>query len=146
MGDEVLYHQAAAIHWRLRQSDSKHVSQKLTPRFRHGHCDTIDASNTNKGSPQQIPHLAGSASESPFDSVSTLYARHFAGFQGAGAHINTLRFTIDHNSHLLHVYAPCAAVMVVGMRNMISGTRFLACDITFASHSIHLPADTLPNL
>lgn len=77
-----------------------------------------------------------SARAGPFVNYSLydLYTRHFAGLQCAGANIYAFRLAIHQDANFLHVDAPGAAIMVVGVRNMIAGTRFLSRNVTFASH------------
>jgi hypothetical protein len=112
----------------------------------------IQGGSTKKGLAAQIP--PGMLRLSPFDPlywepvfftrwIDGLYARHFSGLQGAGAHINAFRLAVHQNANFLHVDSPSAFAVVVGVRNMIAGSRFFSCNEAFASHSLHLPIRTL---
>jgi len=122
MGNEVLHHQAAEISGRFRQGDSEHVSQKLTPVSGSRFLYRRSMFTTRKGPPDGCCRIR---SVGPLVSFSNdLYARHFAGLQCAGADINAFRLSVHQDANFLHVDAPGAAIVVVGVRNMIAGTRF----------------------
>ncbi len=127
--DEVLHHQAAEIFGWLRQSDSQHVSQKLTPlcvcshkKNRQGHL-TVFLHTIRKYKFLFVPNR-----------LRELYARYFSGLQSAGADINTFRFTVHQNAHFLYVNPPRTAGSVIRVRFVVPGTRLFPCNITFTSH------------
>lgn len=57
-----------------------------------------------------------------------------AGLQARGAHVQTLRGTLNESTNTLNVRVPTAGSTHVGVRNTLTEARALAADFTYRRH------------